>query len=62
MRHNLLNFSMVRPLRIEFPGAVYHITSRGYIQESIYQNDLDRELFLDILSWKKAIFWNCVVI
>ena len=29
---------MARPLRIEFPNALYHITSRGNAQENIYHN------------------------
>jgi hypothetical protein len=33
---------MARPLRIEFPGALYHITSRGNAQNKIYLNDADR--------------------
>ena len=34
---------MSRPLRIEFPGAVYHVTSRGDRRESIFADDEDRE-------------------
>ena len=41
---------MVRALRIEYPGALYHITSRGNKQENIYLSDADRVLFLEILS------------
>jgi len=41
---------MSRPLRIEFPGAVYHITGRGNARQRIYRNDEDREQFLSILS------------
>ena len=41
---------MARPLRIEFPGALYHITSRGDGREDIYRGDGDRRLFLDLLS------------
>ncbi len=41
---------MARPLRIEFPGALYHITSRGDRREAIYENDEDRELFLKVLA------------
>ena len=35
--------SMARPLRIEFPGAVYHVTSRGDRREPIVLGDEDRE-------------------
>ncbi|KTD75196.1 transposase [Legionella waltersii] len=41
---------MVRSLRIEYPGALYHITSRGNKKENIYLSDNDRVLFLDIFS------------
>jgi REP element-mobilizing transposase RayT len=41
---------MARPLRIQFPGAVYHVTSRGNARAPIFQNDSDRRLFLHILG------------
>ncbi len=41
---------MARPLRIEFAGALYHITSRGDRQEAIYEDDGDREAFLGVLA------------
>lgn len=41
---------MARPLRIEFAGALYHITSRGDGREDIYLSDGDRALFLEVLS------------
>lgn len=41
---------MARPLRIEFPGAIYHVTSRGNKKEKIFKNNRDREVFLKILS------------
>lgn len=34
---------MSRPLRIEFPGAVYHVTARGNEQKAIVRDHLDRE-------------------
>ncbi|MEG0025083.1 MAG: transposase [Akkermansia sp.] len=37
---------MSRPLRIEYPGAVYHIQSIGNKNDDIFQDDTDRELFL----------------
>jgi len=40
---------MARPLRLEFPGAIYHVTSRGDRQETIYESDADRQQWLDIL-------------
>jgi REP element-mobilizing transposase RayT len=47
---------MVRPLRIEYPGAVYHITSRGDRREPIAQDDADRALFLAVLGQALARF------
>jgi REP element-mobilizing transposase RayT len=41
---------MARPLRIEFPGAVYHVTSRGNEKRSIFKNDRDRKAFLGFLG------------
>lgn len=40
---------MARPLRIEFPGAVYHITSRGNAKQFIFMDDVDRGKFLEVL-------------
>ena len=41
---------MSRPLRIEFPGAVYHVTSRGDRRESIFVDDEDRVALLAIVE------------
>jgi putative transposase len=41
---------MARPLRIEFAGALYHVTARGDRQEDIYLTDTDRIVFLEILG------------
>lgn len=41
---------MARPLRIEFPGAVYHVTSRGDRLEPIFVDDQDRLIHLDIVA------------
>ncbi len=41
---------MTRPLRIEFPGAIYHVTSRGDRREPIFDDDADRELLLAIVA------------
>jgi putative transposase len=41
---------MTRPLRIEFPGAVYHVTSRGDRRESIFLDDTDRQALLAVLG------------
>ncbi len=41
---------MARPLRIEFPGAWYHVTSRGNERKSIFSDDSDRRKFLEIVA------------
>ncbi|PTN38240.1 transposase [Desulfonatronum sp. SC1] len=41
---------MARPLRIEFPGALYHVTARGNARSEIFLGDDDRWLFLSILA------------
>jgi putative transposase len=41
---------MSRPLRIEFPGAVYHVTSRGDRREPIFVDDTDRAALLNVLG------------
>jgi REP element-mobilizing transposase RayT len=41
---------MARPLRLEFAGALYHVTSRGDRREPIYDDDKDRVAFLTILG------------
>ena len=41
---------MSRPLRIEFPGAIYHVTSRGDRREAIYRDDDDRRAQLGVLA------------
>ncbi|HUF20050.1 MAG TPA: transposase [Burkholderiales bacterium] len=41
---------MARPLRIEFPGAVYHVTARGDRRDDIFDDDADRDALLDIVG------------
>jgi putative transposase len=41
---------MARPLRIEYPGAFYHVTSRGNEQKDVFRSQRDREKFLDYLA------------
>ena len=51
---------MARPLRIEYPDAVYHVTSRGNARSDIFHSDQDREEFLIILdSVIKRFNWLC---
>ena len=37
---------MARPLRLEYPGAIYHVTARGNERRAIFRGDGDRERFL----------------
>lgn len=41
---------MARPLRLEFAGALYHVTARGNRRAMIYEDDSDRFAFLETLS------------
>lgn len=41
---------MTRQLRLEYPGAVYHLLSRGDRRNAIYRDDVDRSIFLDLLA------------
>lgn len=41
---------MTRPLRIEFPGALYHVTGRGDRLNSIYRDVTDRYVWLEVLD------------
>ncbi len=51
---------MARPLRMEFAGAVYHLTSRGNARQKIFFSDADRELFLDTLTQVVSRYgWIC---
>lgn len=51
---------MARPLRIEFNGALYHVTSRGDRHEAIHEDDKDRERFLEVLAEVVERFnWVC---
>jgi len=38
---------VARPLRIQYPGAFYHVTSRGNERKAIFRNDRDRPGFRD---------------
>jgi REP element-mobilizing transposase RayT len=45
-----LRLEMARPLRIIFPGAFYHVTSRGNERKNVYKSKRDREKFLEYLE------------
>ena len=51
---------MARPLRIEFAGALYHVTSRGNARADIFSDDFDRYQFLKLLGEAgKRFGWLC---
>jgi REP element-mobilizing transposase RayT len=41
---------MARPVRIEYPGAVYHVVCRGNNRQAIFRDDHDRKRYLEKLS------------
>jgi REP element-mobilizing transposase RayT len=41
---------MARPIRVEFPGAVYHVMARGNERRAVFRDDRDRSRFLDTLA------------
>src|SRR5436190_173569 len=41
---------MARKLRLQYPGAIYHVMNRGDRQEPIFEDDADRERFLETLA------------
>src|SRR3974390_3051041 len=41
---------MARKLRLQYPGAVYHVMNRGDHSEAIFRNDKDRQLLLATLA------------
>ena len=41
---------MARPVRVEFSGAVYHVTARGNERRAIFRDDKDRERFVETLA------------
>jgi REP element-mobilizing transposase RayT len=51
---------MTRPIRIEFPGGVYHITSRGNAKQRIFADDEDYRRFFSILGDVAGDYgWQC---
>src|SRR6266516_379865 len=41
---------MARKLRVEYPGAIYHVMNRGDRREPIFRDDADRRRFLETLG------------
>lgn len=51
---------MARPLRLEYDGALYHVTSRGNEKKPIFRDRIDRNIFLDILNTVNRRYnWLC---
>lgn len=51
-----LEEKMARPIRIEYPGAWYHVTCRGNERKVIFSDDLDRAKFLEILAKRAELY------
>lgn len=41
---------MARKLRVEYPGAIYHVMNRGDRRELIFMDDADRQRFVETLG------------
>lgn len=51
---------MARPLRIEYSGALYHVTARGNAREDMFLDDADRASFLEVYAQVSQRFhWRC---
>jgi len=51
---------MSRPLRIEYEGALYHVTARGNSGQYVFSDDIDRNKFLDFFAQEVALQrWIC---
>ena len=51
---------MARPLRIEFAGALYHVTARGNAQQDIYSDNIDRTSFLQLVDRVRIRYHWCI--
>jgi chromosomal replication initiation ATPase DnaA len=47
---------MARPLRVEYPGAFYHVINRGNAGEDVFKSLRDREKFLEYLETATSRF------
>ena len=57
---------MARPLRIEYPGAYYHVMNRGLAHSDIFLHDNDRQRFLALIGettklWKVEVYACCLM-
>lgn len=55
---------MARPLRIQFPGAHYHVINRGLERRHVFLGDTDHRSFLDLLQdihtrWQVEVLAYC---
>ena len=51
---------MARPLKLEFAGTLYHVTSRGDRQNDVYKSDVDRADFVTLLEQVCEMYnWVC---
>ncbi len=51
---------MTRPLRLELPGAVYHVTTTGNAGQAVFREAAESELFLEIVGEACGRFdWRC---
>ncbi len=51
---------MARPLRIEYAGAIHHVTARGNAGMAVFGDDADRRRFLDLFEQVETRFkWVC---
>lgn len=51
---------MARPLRVEYPDAFYHVTSRGNEPQDIVRSRRDRERFLEDLESATVRYGACI--
>ncbi len=57
---------MARPLRIEYPGAYYHVMNRGLAQNDVFLDQQDRERFLGLVGevcrlWGVVVYAYCLM-
>jgi REP element-mobilizing transposase RayT len=57
---------MARPLRIQYPGAVYHVMNRGSSRQKVFLENRDYEAFLHTLAevhdrWQVEVFAYCLM-
>jgi putative transposase len=57
---------MARPLRIQYPGAVYHVMNRGGSRQKIFLDEKDHQVFLNTIGeiydrWGVEVFGWCLM-